>query len=616
MIPQLPLDVLIKILSFLPASRARFDDGSLTLAHFLQSSNLLREAAFVPSIWESHYEMRYEYCDEGKEEARREAAGNNWRKLYFQRRQLDCLALQYLDKIVMERIGRQETAGALFRLSMDVWDVLELESQCPVPELFADRADRFIRLRIPYHAITRRHWAKSMLDTISRGHAIDIWRPFWVVPSPSKKPPFELTMSSLSCFFGQSEKRITAQFDDLATRCSEELIQNKVRLELQGGNDGVPAICRGICSFMKSQGFSTFPGPWDSNVMNNFPHAYLTTNKQTLPICLVHIFTAIATRLGLNASPINFPGTVLAHVLRHEGDEPIIVNTSVTHPMNAVLNSQNPPPMATHLPGLALALSTTTQSLQPCTGVLMLLRASRNILSSLMSIPDVPPSVFHPSLLLSICVHLLFQADDDTLDRLLSNIYLKALDCILLLDCLAPSLVERCQTMVRFRCQAVLHAEAVAAFNIHNRAGKLIKYFVGMAFVHARYKYVGFIYGWDVNCDASEDWMGHMTIDSLPRGRNQPFYNVFSDNGSKRYVAEENIWPAAFTREHVQAVFRKFDEFSVYFDGGVDLPSAPDRGVCYVGARGRLHMSPQTRYAYPDDEDVALRWVEQGIFPV
>lgn len=230
---------------------------------------------------------------------------------------------------------------------------------------------------------------------------------------------------------------------------------------------------------------------------------------------------------------------------------------------------------------------------------------------------DVPLSVLHPSLLLSICVHLLFQADNDILDRLFSNVYLQALDCILLLGRLAPSLTERCQAKVRLRCQTVLDEEAAEELKIRRRTGKpVIKYFVGMAFVHSRYKYVGFIYGWDVNCDASEDWIEHMTIDALPRGRNQPFYNVFSDDGSKRYVAEENIRPTAFTRNHVQTVFHKFDEFSIYFDGGVDLPSKPNKRIWHVGARGRLHMSPQVHYAYPDDEAVALRWLEHGVFPV
>lgn len=53
---------------------------------------------------------------------------------------------------------------------------------------------------------------------------------------------------------------ITAQFDDLATRCSEELVEKGLRLEPQAKNDDVPAICIGICSFMQSQGFSTFRG--------------------------------------------------------------------------------------------------------------------------------------------------------------------------------------------------------------------------------------------------------------------------------------------------------------------------------------------------------------------
>lgn len=128
-----------------------------------------------------------------------------------------------------------------------------------------------------------------------------------------------------------------------------------------------------------------------------------------------------------------------------------------------------------------------------------------------------------------------------------------------------------------------------------------------------------------------------MSVDALPRGRNQPFYNVFSDDGSNRCkydfigyvtyayylvsssqdVAEDNILPVAFTKGHVQAVFQKCAEISIYFDGGVDLPSEPhrERNIEHVGARGRLHMSPQAHYAYPDDEAVGLRWLKHGVFP-
>lgn len=65
----------------------------------------------------------------------------------------------------------------------------------------------------------------------------------------------------------------------------------------------------------------------------------------------------------------------------------------------------------------------------------------------------------------------------------------------------------------------------------------------------------------------------------------------------------------------MQVVFHRFAEFSIYFDGGVEFPSEPyrSRAIGHRGARGRLHMSPEARYAYPDDEAVALRWLEHGI---
>ena len=51
---------------------------------------------------------------------------------------------------------------------------------------------------------------------------------------------------------------ITAQFDDLALRCSQELAEKRIRA--QDKNDDIPAICMGICLFMQSQGFSLFRG--------------------------------------------------------------------------------------------------------------------------------------------------------------------------------------------------------------------------------------------------------------------------------------------------------------------------------------------------------------------
>jgi F-box protein 21 len=53
-----------------------------------------------------------------------------------------------------------------------------------------------------------------------------------------------------------------------------------------------------------------------------------------------------------------------------------------------------------------------------------------------------------------------------------------------------------------------------------------VKFKVGQLFQHRRYSYEGVITGWDVSCDAGEDWIQNMSVDTLPKGRNQAFYHV------------------------------------------------------------------------------------------
>eukprot|EP01099_Mayorella_cantabrigiensis_P003529 TRINITY_DN2697_c0_g2_i2.p1 TRINITY_DN2697_c0_g2~~TRINITY_DN2697_c0_g2_i2.p1 ORF type:complete len:175 (-),score=40.34 TRINITY_DN2697_c0_g2_i2:245-769(-) len=71
------------------------------------------------------------------------------------------------------------------------------------------------------------------------------------------------------------------------------------------------------------------------------------------------------------------------------------------------------------------------------------------------------------------------------------------------------------------------------------------KFKIGQIITHRRYSYRGVIYGYDTECKLSEDWIIQMQVDSLPRGRSQPFYHVLVDERYREdmatYVAEENI---------------------------------------------------------------------------
>ncbi|KAK9903275.1 hypothetical protein WJX75_001714 [Coccomyxa subellipsoidea] len=72
-----------------------------------------------------------------------------------------------------------------------------------------------------------------------------------------------------------------------------------------------------------------------------------------------------------------------------------------------------------------------------------------------------------------------------------------------------------------------------------------VQYRVGEIIEHKRYGYRGVIFGWDPSCTAGDDWIAQMNVDALPGGRNQPFYHVLVDIGSRpnqsTYVAQENI---------------------------------------------------------------------------
>ena len=205
---QLPLDVLINILSHVSPGRDRRDIGGLTLQNCLAVSYIFREAASLSLLWKPHYQIRYRYSDAYRERARSEAVEGIWRLMYAQRREIDRAALLALDGIVATGVGLQVALTNLVRQSLDVWDVLELESTCPIPAEFAQTSadlGGYTGEDVPQHAICRRYWAKNIRDTIARGYGVRIWRRFKL---DFEAPSFESMMSSMSTFFGISDKEV------------------------------------------------------------------------------------------------------------------------------------------------------------------------------------------------------------------------------------------------------------------------------------------------------------------------------------------------------------------------------------------------------------------------
>lgn len=173
-IKELPFDIYVQIFKQLPVS-AQTDEGPRTLAACLRANSILRSAASIATLWEPHYHERYTLSVPANELARKQAFGNDWKSLYLQRIRLDRQAIKILNDIIMERDARLERAREVTStLSYDVWNALATEAQCPVPEQFRGVNDSKDG-EVPRHAIPRRFWARSLLGTIARSHAVRTW---------------------------------------------------------------------------------------------------------------------------------------------------------------------------------------------------------------------------------------------------------------------------------------------------------------------------------------------------------------------------------------------------------------------------------------------------------
>ena len=73
-----------------------------------------------------------------------------------------------------------------------------------------------------------------------------------------------------------------------------------------------------------------------------------------------------------------------------------------------------------------------------------------------------------------------------------------------------------------------------------------IDFDLGQCLQHKKYAYRGVIVGYDRRCSATDEWIEAMGVDTLPGGREQPFYHVLVDvrdrpGAQMTYVAQENI---------------------------------------------------------------------------
>lgn len=246
---------------------------------------------------------------------------------------------------------------------------------------------------------------------------------------------------------------------------------------------------------MREYGFTKPSRQLHSDLMHNFLHHVLFERHTALPISLVHVFTSIARRLGYDAHPVAFPHKVLAIILpSEEGGERVYVDVYDSS-TKAILSYSQLPSVLENM-GLNIQnIVSIAPYTEPARSSLMLLRAVKNIISSLDRYIHPNECEHTTAHCAAYCAGVLLTGDG----RLIQHLYDGSegpLDRpITLKHHLRPHLTLGAQDQLNF----CLRTDSQSSRELPRKEGrKDVQYYVGMFFQHKKYDYVGVIKGWDV----------------------------------------------------------------------------------------------------------------------
>lgn len=467
----------------------------------------------------------------------------DWRALYLERVHIDRRAGDLFESLLATQQARGSRMHELAILGADVKDLL-IRSWKHTP---VDADD----------LLARRWHAEAILGLKGRHQAIKVWSNLRAGEHVELEdvlgaydefvlgysPGVEALKSSLDGI-AAAVRESTPDFDSLTIRQKAMRISEHLRSE-------------GIVGISDLEEYHA--------LRNNFMSLALTTTVENrrgcLPLQSVAIYCAIARRLGVDARPSNFPRHVHAVITapadRSLDGEPRTDDASsetgseMMH-MDPFRHNEEIPQgeLLGQLSQIGVPPHRYTEFLGPANELEMVLRTGRNILVSVdgLRMPGEQPADEEDSELqpdpdaakYAALWSLFIQGDSDpvmatTRRRQATRYLLEKLQSDYPQDVdmyaeIAPPLLEGLpeHTLVLQLVQQLIAAgrEAKIPVTRPDPDADPVQHRIGTYFEHKRYGYRGFIVGWDPTCAATANWIVQMRVDDLPRGRDQPFYNI------------------------------------------------------------------------------------------
>ena len=213
---------------------------------------------------------------------------------------------------------------------------------------------------------------------------------------------------------------------------------------------------------------------------------------------LVYVFVSICRRLGIAASPTDFPGCVLAHV---SSPDPAVSDIFVDvfgSADKAILSLAEDIP--TRLAMARVPLNALMRCISPCGADSSMLRQAKNIFNGFQRQnggPHPPAGEIEATFYAAACAFTIFSHEDLFINELaiIEPLDVKAIQLDLICDALLPNIRDQ----LKAACSKRLVAEVLEnAVSLRSQLQAKPKYFVGMFFTYTTPDRIGCIIGWKV----------------------------------------------------------------------------------------------------------------------
>ncbi|KAL6721101.1 hypothetical protein ACLMJK_000201 [Lecanora helva] len=540
---DLPNEIIYQILLCVPPA---------SVTKVQQVSRQFNELA-QPILWRHYCETRYTYWSSEhhiREKLSGAVAKVDWKSIFSERHKVDRMIDRGIDSILETQKGRVKKAESIVTHGYDAKDALLRHMAV------GDDAD---------DVLARRFYSDAVLGALHRKMAVQEW----VKIRNGEQIPWEMAFATFDMFVLHERKG-----DFLETKLALDQIAEQFRRTDPDFNARPPRQ-KTIVLAEYLRGENLIGIERDDlyhNLQNNFIGIALQDPKHpSLPLVSVVIFCSVAARLGLDAQPCGFPLNVLAIVKPPSGRTLDGIETNT---------SERPAPMymdpfrsaeevdvgdlKTQLQSLGVAPSSFSEYLDVSSRDEMVRRCAKNILNSIQAPPrhyGVGTIVANHSfpemdgaLYAALWSLLLLSDSGHEGTPLQRGRYLRFImekmeteyltDVGLIEEHVLPTVLNPAERETLINTIRVVRTADQKSKQIKRRSldtERKVQYKVGQVFRHKRYNYQAVVTGWDVECEADDQWITTMNVRSLSRGQYQSFYHVLVEDKSVRYVAEENM---------------------------------------------------------------------------